>query len=100
MQYPWGDGWEAGWATSDGGNAHGSTIVPINWDTSRPDGCFNGGVNWKGNWAVSWGFRSRHPRGANFVFADGSVTFLKQDIDMRTYQILGCRNDLQQPGEY
>ena len=100
QQYPWGDGWEAGWASADGGNAHCSTIIPINWDSSRQDGCFNGGVNWNGNWSVAWGFRSRHVQGANFVFADGSITFLRQDIDMRTYQVLGCRNDLQQPGEY
>jgi prepilin-type processing-associated H-X9-DG protein len=34
-----------------------------------------------------------HPGGANFVFADGSVHFLHEDLDMRTYQLLGCRND-------
>jgi prepilin-type N-terminal cleavage/methylation domain-containing protein/prepilin-type processing-associated H-X9-DG protein len=95
MQWPWGDGWEAGWAHADGGSSHCSTIVPINWDASQTDGCVNGGVNWNGNWAVSWGFRSRHPNGVNFVFGDGSVQFVKQNIDMRTYQLLGCRHDRQ-----
>jgi prepilin-type N-terminal cleavage/methylation domain-containing protein/prepilin-type processing-associated H-X9-DG protein len=100
LQYPWGEGWEAGWASADGGNAHCSTIVPINWDASRMDGCVNGGVNWNGNWAVSWGFRSRHHGGANFVFGDGSVRFLPQSIDMKTYQLLGCRHDQLTPGDY
>jgi prepilin-type N-terminal cleavage/methylation domain-containing protein/prepilin-type processing-associated H-X9-DG protein len=93
IRWPAGAAPEAGWAHGDGGNAHASTIIPINWDSSREDGCVNGGVNWYGNWAVSWGFKSRHVGGANFCFADGSVQFLHQDIDMRAYQLLGCRHD-------
>ena len=46
-----------------------------------------------GNWNVSWGFKSNHTNGANFVFADGSVRFLAQSIDHRTYQLLGARDD-------
>lgn len=30
-------------------------------------------------------FGSRHPRGANFVFADGHVEFISEDIDKDTY---------------
>jgi prepilin-type processing-associated H-X9-DG protein len=33
-------------------------------------------------------FRSDHPSGCNFLFADGSVHFLQEDIDMLTYQQL------------
>jgi len=36
-------------------------------------------------------FRSRHPGGANFAFADGSVKFLKQTINTQTYMGLGTR---------
>jgi prepilin-type processing-associated H-X9-DG protein len=39
------------------------------------------------------GFRSNHPGGANFCFADGSVHFLSENISMTLYQYLGCRND-------
>ena len=36
-------------------------------------------------------FRSFHPGGTNFAFADGSVKFLKQTIGTQTYMALGTR---------
>ncbi|QEG36463.1 DUF1559 domain-containing protein [Bythopirellula goksoeyrii] len=39
-------------------------------------GCFNGA------------FASRHPGGAQFVYADGHVTLISEDIDLVTYQDL------------
>ena len=97
----------AGWA---GGNhvAQGQTIQPINWKIDRvgidPGVFSNCGctpeVNPSGdksrcimNWAVTWGFKSQHPSGVNFALVDGSVHFVNQNIDMRTYQYLGCRDD-------
>jgi len=38
------------------------------------------------------GFRSLHPGGVNFLFGDGSVKFIKQTINLNTYQALGSRN--------
>lgn len=47
-------------------------------------------------------FASRHPGGANFVFADGHVDFISENIDLETYQAFGSRaenetNDLYTP---
>src|SRR5262249_19059113 len=39
-----------------------------------------------------WGFRSAHPGGANFLFGDGSVHFLKQTMNNGTFQALGTRS--------
>jgi prepilin-type processing-associated H-X9-DG protein len=47
----------------------------------------------KTNWDISWGFKSNHSGGVNFLWGDGSVRFVTQSIDHRTYQLLGCRND-------
>jgi hypothetical protein len=96
-----------GWC---GGNhvAQGQTIQPINWKIDRmpnPPLAFgsclcNADTNPSGdnsrcimNWAVTWGFKSHHPSGVNFAMVDGSIHFISQNIDMRTYQYLGCRHD-------
>ena len=80
------------WHSFNGGASHASTIVPIN---ARSDGtnCSDPNRTAPNNWNYSFGFKSNHSGGANFLFGDGSVRFLRQSIDMRTYQLLGCRND-------
>jgi prepilin-type N-terminal cleavage/methylation domain-containing protein/prepilin-type processing-associated H-X9-DG protein len=87
--------WISNWARPNGGNSHASTIVPINYKTdylNQSDPCGQPERN-NQNWAVSFGFKSQHPGGANFSFADGSVRFVAETIDHRTYQLLGCRHD-------
>src|SRR5579872_7407470 len=90
------------WQSNGEGNAHASTIVPINtmntcnwpnfpngqWGLVTNSQCTN-----PNNWNWSWGFRSMHAGGANFVFVDGSVHFLSQSINMQTYQYLGGKAD-------
>ena len=43
-------------------------------------------------WFKQRGFRSRHPGGAQFVFADGSVHFINEGIDHLVYRAFGTRN--------
>jgi len=72
-----------------------TTIIPINHMTDYvgDDGCTVAPDRYVENFNVADGFKSWHPRGANFVFADGSVRFLRQTIEHQTFQYLGCRND-------
>jgi prepilin-type processing-associated H-X9-DG protein len=93
------------WAHFNGGNSNTHTLVPINHPTTNDD---DPGGSWctppltnEHNWNVAWGFKSNHPGGANFVFGDGSVHFIQQTINHKTYQLLGCRNDGQPlPSDY
>ncbi|MHC5539956.1 DUF1559 family PulG-like putative transporter [Singulisphaera rosea] len=79
------------------GGAAGVTI-PINWKTNKPkSACTDGGPYGSSDWNcrfsyVARGFKSRHPGGANFLFADGSVRFIKNSINRVTYCALGSRD--------
>ena len=42
-------------------------------------------------WAITSGFKSYHPGGANFVMGDGSVHFFSEGIDHPVYAALGTR---------
>ena len=62
--------------------AVGSTAVPLNYRLPTPN---------VENWTRQISFRSMHPGGANFVFADGSVKFIKSTINFNIYQALSTR---------
>jgi prepilin-type N-terminal cleavage/methylation domain-containing protein/prepilin-type processing-associated H-X9-DG protein len=81
------------WWRYNGGAAHVTTLPPINYQTTNRDSWCSPADIAAHNWNVSWGFKSRHAQGANFLFGDGSVRFVNQSIDHRTYQLLGCRDD-------
>jgi prepilin-type processing-associated H-X9-DG protein len=81
----------AGWATTNNGNGYCTTLIPINYETCNefaPDAC-----NRPCNWNTEVGFKSAHPGGAQFLFGDGSVHFLGENIDYQPYQNLGDKAD-------
>jgi prepilin-type N-terminal cleavage/methylation domain-containing protein/prepilin-type processing-associated H-X9-DG protein len=83
-----------GWWNSQAFYAH--TSVPINYDSCTqtmpgfpsPQTC-----NTFFNYNTNAGFKSKHPGGAQFAFADGSVQFISEAVDYRNFQRLGDRRD-------
>ena len=73
-------------------SAGAGTTIPMNWSTKLAVDGF-GSTNWNSRLSyAARGFKSRHPGGVNFLFADGSVKFLKNSINRATYAALGSRN--------
>jgi prepilin-type N-terminal cleavage/methylation domain-containing protein/prepilin-type processing-associated H-X9-DG protein len=44
-----------------------------------------------GGYAEACGYKSRHPGGSHLLMADGSVHFVNEAIDFKTYYLLGAR---------
>lgn len=65
-----------------------SMSIPIN--TMEQDDLKHGGHSLI-LWAITSGYKSYHPGGANFVMGDGSVHFLSESIDHKLYAHLGTR---------
>lgn len=109
--------WQLGWAANWVGqrNYTGTGI----WGSRQNLAILNVKINDpvlqpNGNPAVSRGFSSRHSGGANFLFADGRVQFISENIDFNDvdpalanpgstiglFQRLGRRNDGLTLGDY
>ncbi len=84
------------WAGNDMGTSHAGTIPPINWPVDPSiETCSDprGSQFYRRNYHVTMGFESNHPGGANFCKVDGSAEFISEDIDFRTFQLLGTKDD-------
>jgi prepilin-type processing-associated H-X9-DG protein len=80
------------WALGERGYTLFHTVVPPNskdypWRSCgfTCNGCSPEGSNFVNA-------NSNHPGGANFLFTDGSVKFIKETVNMQTYWALGTRN--------
>jgi prepilin-type processing-associated H-X9-DG protein len=65
-------------------HATGTCAIPLNsgMQPGQP------GYNTPKDWQDLYSFRSNHSQGANFAFADGSVQFISQNIDLTLYRNL------------
>ena len=78
-----------------------ATTAPMNFNTCWGTAEYTpGGCNDWSTWQVSMGFKSSHEGGAFFLFGDGSVRFITENIDYWTYQRLGDRRDGQPVGAF
>jgi prepilin-type N-terminal cleavage/methylation domain-containing protein/prepilin-type processing-associated H-X9-DG protein len=87
------DGNSAAWS-SEGDWA--VTGIGINFDWSNYAACVPAGACW---WNMR-GFRSYHPGGVQFAFADGSVAFISEIINQPTYLALSTRQKADYIGDY
>jgi len=92
------------WGFNGMGNAHASTVVPVNNMTTcskaNPGKITHPACTNPNNWNFSWGYRSMHTGGAHFLLVDGSVRFVSETINHTTYQRLGGRSDGKQIENY
>ena len=81
------------WGEDDGGFGVFNTVVPPN-STQYPFGWCALGRSAEFSNASDGAYQatsSNHPGGANFLFGDGSVHFLKSSISIKTYWALGTK---------
>jgi prepilin-type N-terminal cleavage/methylation domain-containing protein len=91
------------WYFNGMGNAHAGTQVPINEFTTctpAPPTVRFPACRPAYNWNLSWGFKSQHAGGAQFLLGDGTVRLISENVDYFTYQRLGGRRDGKVVGEF
>jgi prepilin-type N-terminal cleavage/methylation domain-containing protein/prepilin-type processing-associated H-X9-DG protein len=65
----------------------GTCAIPLN--TSLPGKTPQYGA---GDWGNVYSFRSRHTGGSNFCFADGSVRFVSESVNLATYRAMATHS--------
>ncbi|HET6883869.1 MAG TPA: DUF1559 domain-containing protein [Pirellulales bacterium] len=92
------DQWNWGWNGSHQGMIY--TQSPVNFPACVTERDITGLlVTWSNTGTlfpknnVYAGLRSKHPGGAQVVFADGSTHFIQENINYEIYQRMGVRND-------
>ena len=80
-----------GWLQANNGQGMFGTLYPINLDTCNTSN--SSGCNWINNWTEEFGFKSRHTGGAQFLFGDGAVRFISDNIDHVNYNRLSANQD-------
>jgi prepilin-type N-terminal cleavage/methylation domain-containing protein len=85
----------APWAGSTNGSGEMSTVIPINYPSCGDLKTWRGtnGCKTYCNQNVSLGFKSNHPGGVLFLWGDGSVSFVQEEIDHQLFQYLGAISD-------
>jgi hypothetical protein len=80
------------WAWYAAGQSTLNAATTPNWTlpTSGGDCCPGGAHDW-GTAIIPP--RSMHPGGVNCVLGDASVRFVRDSVDLLTFQRFGCRND-------
>jgi prepilin-type processing-associated H-X9-DG protein len=81
------------WCENLGGFTLINTVIPPSPSNYRFAWCAlrGGGTNSNASDGQYQNANSNHPGGANFLFGDGSVKFVKSTINMKTYWALGTR---------
>jgi prepilin-type N-terminal cleavage/methylation domain-containing protein len=79
----------ATWANGLMGVTILNTLVPPNWQYPDCDQSTGGVTDGPG----TYGARSRHVGGVQGLLADGSVRFISENLDLNTWQSLGCISD-------
>ena len=67
-----------------------NTVAPPNWQFPN---CQTSGSGFAADRDGVYPPRSRHPGGVNAALGDGSVRFITETIDVKTFQYLGGRDD-------
>lgn len=90
------------WAWHSHSNALFNTAAPPNWKCQN--GAGGAGVGGAGlSWDSCVGIvpsRSQHPGGVNVCLADGSVRFVRDTVNLQTWQIAGNIGDGQVVGDF